>query len=76
MRPWTKEQFEAIQEIKGVVTDVGILWEEHCIECEVLGEYIESALHSAGARIYGARSDLGSGGDWNICQTAGRQRSI
>jgi|SRR5271155_3258955 len=53
-RPWTKEQFDAIQEIKGTVTDVGILWPEHCIECEMLGDYIASALHSAGAQIHGA----------------------
>lgn len=56
-RPWKKEQFDAIQEIKGVVTDVGILWQGHCLECQVLGEYIASALHSAGAQIYGVRSD-------------------
>jgi hypothetical protein len=52
-RPWTKEQFDAIQEIKGTVTGVGILWPEHCMECQVLGQYIASALHSAGAQIYG-----------------------
>jgi hypothetical protein len=54
-RLWTKEQFDAIQEIKGVVTDVGILWPEHCVECHELGTYIEIALHSARVQIYGAR---------------------
>ena len=60
-RPWGKEQFDAIQEIKGVVTDVGILWPEHCIECQLLGRYIESALHSAGVQIYGARGGDATG---------------
>jgi hypothetical protein len=60
-RPWKKEQFDAIQEIKGVVTGVGILWPEHCIECQLLGRYIESALVSAGVQIYGARGGPDTG---------------
>jgi hypothetical protein len=55
-RPWTKEQFDAIQDIKGVVTDVGILWANRCVECQMFGMDIEMALHSAGARIYGAHA--------------------
>ena len=31
MRPWTKDQFDAIQDLKGVVNDVGILWESNCM---------------------------------------------
>jgi hypothetical protein len=53
-RPWTKEQFDAIQSIKGIVTDAGILWANRCVECQIFGMHIELALHSAGARIYGA----------------------
>ena len=53
-RPWAKEQFDTIQEIKGVVTDVGILWASRCAECRIFGMDIEVALHSAGVQIYGA----------------------
>jgi hypothetical protein len=53
-RPWSQAQFDAIQEIKGSVTDVGILWADRCFECQMFGTDIETALHSAGAQIYGA----------------------
>ena len=55
-RPWTQDQFDAIQDIKGVVMDVGILWASHCVECQEFGTFIEMALHSAGAQIYGAHA--------------------
>jgi hypothetical protein len=53
-RPWTKDQFDAIQQIKGLVSDVGILWPQNCPECMSLASDIETALHSAGAQIYGS----------------------
>jgi hypothetical protein len=55
-RPWTKEQFDAIQDVKGVVKDVGILWESHCAECGLLASHIMDALTSAGVQIYGFRA--------------------
>jgi hypothetical protein len=64
-RPWTKEQFDAIQEIKGSVTDVGILWASHCSDCQILALSIEMALVSAGVQIYGshaASEDLSGSG--------------
>jgi hypothetical protein len=51
--PWKKEQFDAIQEVKDLIKDVGILWEPYCIECQLFAENIESAFVAAGARIYG-----------------------
>lgn len=51
-RPWGKAQFDAIQAIKDVVTDVGIIWQQHCLECESLAMNIEFALSAAGAKIY------------------------
>jgi vacuolar-type H+-ATPase subunit I/STV1 len=53
-RSWTKDQFDAIQD-KGVVKDVGILWESHCIECYLFAQNIETALIAAGVQIYGGR---------------------
>jgi hypothetical protein len=53
-RPWTKEQFDAIQDVKGVVKTVGILWQNRCIECGLFAQYIELALSAAGVQIYGA----------------------
>jgi hypothetical protein len=55
-RPWTEEQFDAIQEIKGKVTDVGIFPEKGCIECRLLANHIELALHVAGVQLYGDES--------------------
>ncbi len=55
-RPWTKDQFDAIQEIKGKVTDVGILWYSDCSDCEPLAMSIEMALVSAGVQIYGSHA--------------------
>jgi hypothetical protein len=52
-RSWTKDQFDAIQAIKGVVKDVGIIWESHCIECSLFATDIAVALISAGVQIYG-----------------------
>jgi hypothetical protein len=52
-RPWTKAQFDAIQEIKGKVTDVGVVPEKDCLECRLLSENIELALHAAGVQLYG-----------------------
>jgi hypothetical protein len=52
-RPWKKEQFDAIQEIKGVIKDVGIIWEPYCIECKLFAEDIETAFAAAGVQIYG-----------------------
>ena len=54
-RPWTSEQFDALQDVNGVVKDVGILWDNHCIECQLFAWNIEYALHSAGVQIHGAR---------------------
>lgn len=52
-RSWTKAQFDAIQEIKGKVTDVGVIAEKDCLECRLFADHIELALHSAGVRLYG-----------------------
>jgi hypothetical protein len=62
MRPWAKDQFDAIQDIKGVVKDVGILWESHCIECQLFADQITKALAYAGVRLYGAHEteEIGS----------------
>jgi hypothetical protein len=62
MRPWAKDQFDAIQDIKGVVKDVGILWESHCIECQLFADQITKALAYAGVQLYGAHEteEIGS----------------
>ena len=52
-RPWTKAQFDAIQEIKGKVTDVGLFSEKDCIECRLFADHIELALNAAGVKLYG-----------------------
>jgi hypothetical protein len=52
-RPWTKAQFDAIQELKGKVTDVGVIAEKGCIECGLFADHIELALHAAGVQLYG-----------------------
>jgi hypothetical protein len=52
-RPWKKEQFDAIQEIKRIVKDVGIVVTTNCIECRMYATYIEIALHNAGVQMYG-----------------------
>jgi hypothetical protein len=52
-RPWTRQQFDAIQEIKGVVTDVGIVVKKGCIECLSFSTHIELALHEADVHLYG-----------------------
>jgi hypothetical protein len=51
-RVWKKEQFDAIQSIRGKVTDVGILVQKNCLECFMFGGHLELALHQAGARLY------------------------
>jgi hypothetical protein len=51
-RPWTKEQFEAIQSLKGKVKAIGIVSQKGCLECELLAQHILSAFHNAGAEIY------------------------
>lgn len=59
-RPWTKAQFDALQEVKGKVTDVGIFPEKGCLECRMFAGNIALALHAAGVRLYGDDSI-----DWN-----------
>jgi len=49
-RPWTKAQFDVIQEIKGVVKDVGVISQQHCAECDSLAMDIEIALNAARAK--------------------------
>src|ERR1700722_5524561 len=51
-RNWTKEQFDALQTLKGKLPGVGIVWEHYCIECFEYAGYIQEALHEAGAQIY------------------------
>jgi hypothetical protein len=53
-RAWTTEQFDALQAVRGVVKDVGLLWESHCVECQLFAENIAIALHSAGVQLYGS----------------------
>ena len=57
-RPWMKEQFDAIQDIKGVVKDVGVVSQQHCIECLLLSGHIELALHVADVQLYEDHSFL------------------
>ena len=54
-RSLTKEQFDTIQSIKGIVTDVGVVPEKDCIECSNFAGEIEAALHAAGVQLYGLR---------------------
>jgi hypothetical protein len=61
-RPWTKEQFAAIQEIKGIVTDVGIIVEDKCLECRSYATFIERALNEAGVTLHG--EDVWFGDNW------------
>jgi hypothetical protein len=51
-RSWTKAQFDGIQEIKGKVTDVGVLPEKSCLECGIFAMYIETALNAAGVKLH------------------------
>ncbi len=51
-RNWTKEQFDALQTLKGKLPGVGIAWERYCTECMQYAELIQIALHEAGAQIY------------------------
>jgi hypothetical protein len=51
-RPWTKDQFDALQTLKGKLRGVGIAWERSCIECMQYATFIQIALHEAGAVIY------------------------
>jgi hypothetical protein len=54
-RSLTKAQFYAIQSIRGIVTDVGVVPEKDCIECVIFAEEMEAALHTAGVRLYNLR---------------------
>lgn len=65
-RPWKKEQFDAIQEIKGVVTDVGIIVQDKCLECRLYAIHIELALNEAGVTLHG--EDVSFGADWGGVQ--------
>ena len=51
-RNWTKEQFDALQTLKGKLPGVGIVWEHYCMECFEYAGFIQEALHEAGAQIY------------------------
>ncbi len=52
-RPWSKDQFDAIQELKGTaVKDVAVLSESHCIECLLFASHLELAFHEAGMTLY------------------------
>jgi hypothetical protein len=52
-RLWTKQQFDAIQELKGSsVKDVAVIPEPHCLECSLLAGHLELALHLAGITLY------------------------
>jgi hypothetical protein len=51
-RPWSKANFDALQKLKGKVTDVGVYSERGCIECGLFAWHIELALHAAGVRLY------------------------
>jgi hypothetical protein len=51
-RSWTEAQFDAIQEVKGKVTDVGVLPEKGCLECGIFAGYIEIALNAAGVKLH------------------------
>jgi len=61
-RLWTKEQFDAIQELKGIVPDVGIIVQDKCPECRSYANSIELALNEAGIRMHG--EDVYFGDDW------------
>jgi hypothetical protein len=52
-RTWKKEQFDAIQSVRGKVTDVGVLVQRNCLECFMFANHLELALHQAGVRLYG-----------------------
>jgi hypothetical protein len=51
-RPWTKDQFDALQTLRGKLPDVGIAWERSCTECMIYAGFIQTALHEAGAQIH------------------------
>jgi hypothetical protein len=51
-RSWTKEQYDTLQSLRGVVTDVGVVSEPYCIECKLFASHLELALHMAGIRLY------------------------
>jgi hypothetical protein len=75
-RPWTQEQFEAIQDVKGLVKDVGLLWESHCVECGSFASHLMNALTLAGVQIWFPRVRIHSGiFDWNFRLDANWQRS-
>jgi hypothetical protein len=60
-RPWTKAEYDALQKVKGKITDIGVIAEKDCIECGWYARFIERALHDAGVQLYGDDSlDL----DW------------
>jgi hypothetical protein len=61
-RSLTKEQFDAIQEIKGNVTDVGIIVQDKCLECRSYAIQIELALNEAGVTLHG--EDVWLGENW------------
>ena len=52
-RPWTEAQFNALQDVKGTIKDVGLLWQSHCTECMLFAEHIDIALVAAGVQLYG-----------------------
>ena len=51
-RTLSKEQYDAIQELRGIVTDIGIIPEPHCLECLSFANSLELAFHGAGAQLY------------------------
>lgn len=52
-RPWTKQQYDAIQSIKGRLPNVGIIAQTDCVECLLFSHDLVSAFHDAGAEIFG-----------------------
>jgi hypothetical protein len=57
-RPWKKEQFDAIQEVRGKVEAVGVVVEKGCNECRFFANHITRALHEAGVELYGDENSL------------------
>jgi hypothetical protein len=52
-RPWTKEQFDAIQSMKGQIPAVAVIGQKDCVECILLANHLVTAFHDAGAEIFG-----------------------
>jgi hypothetical protein len=52
-RVWKKEQFDALQALRGTVADVGVISQRNCLECRSFANHIELALHQAGVQLYG-----------------------